>query len=240
MTIAGALAAAPAGIFAQDEPAKDEPANEEKKKRNRKDKDMKKEKEPKEFVPLFNGKDLTGWANVGAADGTWKVEDSKLVVEKAHGGWLRTEKEYANFILKLEFNLTPGGNSGVFLRAPLEGNAAYEGMEIQVLDHFHEMYQKPGAAIHPGQYTGSIYDLVPSADPKAIKPAGEWNSYVITCRGDKIKVQLNDVKLVDANLADHQAAIEKHPGIGRKTGYLGLQSHDSRVEFRNIMICELK
>lgn len=237
ISVAGALVAAPASLFAADEAA---PEEGKKKKRKRNGMKDDKNEAAAEFVPLFNGKDLTGWAGVDAQEGTWKVEDGKLVVEKGHGGWLRTEREYRNFVLKLEFNLTPGGNSGVFLRAPLAGNSAYEGLEIQVLDHFHEMYHKPGAEIRDVQYTGSIYDLVPSADPKAIKPAGEWNSYVITHRGDKIKVELNGVLVADANLADYQKDIAKHPGVGRKEGYIGLQSHDSRVEFRNIMLRELK
>ncbi len=192
-----------------------------------------------EFRPLFNGKDLSGWIPVDCKDGTWKVESGNLIVEKAEGGWLRTDREYKDFTLKLEFNLTPGGNSGVFLRAPLQGNGAFEGLEIQILDHFHEMYQKPGAAIKPEQYTGSIYDLFPGRDPKAIKPAGTWNTYEITHHGDHVKVVLNGVVMNDVNLEEKRDRIAEHPGIGRKEGYIGLQSHGSKVEFRNILIREM-
>lgn len=80
MTMVGALAAAPASLFAADEAA---PEDDKKKKRKRNGMKKGQDETPKEFVPLFNGKDLTGWANVGAADGTWKVEEGKLVVEKA-------------------------------------------------------------------------------------------------------------------------------------------------------------
>jgi len=195
--------------------------------------------EDKDFRPLFNGKDLSGWELVGCKEGTWKVEGGELVVEKAEGGWLSTDREYKNFVIKLEFNLTPGGNSGVFLRSPRTGNPAYDGLEIQILDHFHEMYHKPGQEIHPAQYTGSVYDVVPASNQKAIKSAGEWNSYEITHNGDQIKVVLNGTTIVDTNLEEQHARIKDHPGIGRKQGYIGLQSHGSKVKFRNLSIREL-
>lgn len=188
-----------------------------------------------DFRPLFNGRDLSGWVNQGTADGAWHVEDGVLVIEKAHGGWLRTEREFSNFELRVEFRLSPGGNSGVFLRAPIHGDGAYQGMEIQVLDHFHEMYKD----IQPGQFSGSIYDVVPASDHDALKPAGEWNAYEILCDGPHVKVTINGKVVVDADLAQHADRLEKHPGIGRRSGFIGLQSHGSRVEYRKVEVKEL-
>ncbi len=193
-----------------------------------------------EFKSLFNGRDLTGWVNVGTKEGAWKVEGGNLVVDRAEGGWLRTDREYKNFVIRLDFKLSPSGNSGVFLRAPIQGNSAYEGLEIQILDHFHPDYHKPGAEIRPEQYTGSVYDLVAASDTKVLKPVGEWNSYEITHDGDHIVVVLNGKKIVDTDLSKLHSHIDKHPGLGRKQGYVGLQAHNGRIEFRNLAIRELK
>lgn len=192
------------------------------------------------FSPLFNGKDLTGWVDVGTGAGKWKADNGLLVVEEAEGGWLRTEKEYKNFILQLDYKLPPGGNSGVFLHAPAEGNPAFAGLEIQILDHFHESYQKPGHEIKPAQYTGSVYDVVAAKDQKAIKPAGEWNKYRIRLKDNKIRVTLNGKLLVDADLSQFPDKLKDHPGLTREKGYIGLQSHGSRAEFRNITIKEIE
>lgn len=186
-----------------------------------------------DFRPLFNGRNLTGWVPMTDKPEAWGAKDGVLYVEGGEG-WLRTDREYKNFVLKLDFRLPPGGNSGVFLRAPLKGNGAYEGLEIQVLDHFHEMYKD----IKPWQFCGSVYDLV-AAKQEGLKPAGEWNAYEITHDGDHVKVVLNGVTIVDANLEEHRDKIDKHPGLGRKEGYIGLQAHGSKVEYRNVLIKEL-
>jgi len=106
------------------------------------------------FVPLFNGKDLTGW--VGAVKGYVPQPDGSLCCLR--GGNLYTEKEYSDFILRFEFKLTENANNGVAIRAPLRGNAAYVGMEIQVLDNHGPRYQH----LKPYQYHGSIYGVVPA------------------------------------------------------------------------------
>jgi hypothetical protein len=189
------------------------------------------------FVPLFNGKDLKGWKQIGGKEGVWAAEDGLLVSRSGGGGWLSTDKTYGNFALRLEYRMEPAGNSGVFLRAPHEGNPWIQGMEIQLLDDRHPKYEKMN--LKPSQYTGSIYGVVP---PKksAIKPAGQWNRIEITARGRHITVAVNGTKVVDANLEDYGAAEKEHPGILRKEGYLGLQSHDERIEFRNLEIKRLK
>jgi hypothetical protein len=184
---------------------------------------------PEGFTSLFNGKDLTGWKVMGGKMEVWGAQDGILYVDGKGGGWLMTEKEYGDFELRLEFKVPKKGNSGVALRAPLMGDPAYQGMEIQILDDAN--YQ----GLRPAQHTGSIYDVVPPSKD-VTKPFGEWNTYKITAKGRQITVELNGTTIVDANLDDHKAAFEKHPGLKREKGHLGLQSHDGRVEFRNIYV----
>jgi hypothetical protein len=190
---------------------------------------------PEGFEPLFNGKDLTGWKVHGGKMEAWGAENGIMFTTGVGGGWLLTEKEYGDFELRLEYKVPKGGNSGVGLRAPRQGDVAYSGMEIQILDDPAPEYKD----IRPGQHTGSIYDVVPSSKQPS-KPVGEWNQYHITAKGRQITVELNGQKIVDANLDDYKDHAQKHPGILRPTGCIGLQSHTDRVEFRNIYVKVLK
>ena len=139
------------------------------------------------FVPLFNGKDLTGWA--GSVKG-YVVEDGKLVCKKKGGGQLYTRRDYANFVLRFDFKIEPGGNNGLAIRNPPGGHAAYQGMELQILDDDHKRYAK----LQPYQYHGSIYGVVP-AKRGHLKPAGQWNAQEVTADGTTIKVVLNGVTI---------------------------------------------
>lgn len=190
------------------------------------------------FQPLFNGKDLTGWKVLEGKEKAWSVEEGMIVVSGEGGGWLGTERDYADFVLRLEYRLTPKGNSGVYLRAPEKGHISRVGMEIQILDDDHPDYKK----IAPYQFTGSLYHVVAPSE-KAIKPPGEWNAFEITAKGRKLSIVLNGKKIVDTDLdeclKDPEVAKE-HAGLKRSTGKIGLQSHNGRVEFRNIQIKELK
>jgi hypothetical protein len=191
---------------------------------------------PKGFEPLFNGKDLSGWkVNEGGNQAVWGAENGILFVNGRGGGWLMTEKEYADFELRLEFKLPPRGNSGVALRSPMKGDPAYVGMEIQILDDHWYKEKKNYPGLRPTQLTGAIYDVVPPAKD-ATKPVGEWNQMQITAKGRHITVVLNGTKIVDANLDDYKNRANKHPGLLREKGHLGLQSHDGRVEFRNLYV----
>ena len=192
---------------------------------------------PPGFEPLFNGKDLTGWkVNKGGNMKVWGAEDGILYVQGSGGGWLMTEKEYADFDLQLEYKVPEKGNSGVALRSPMEGNPAYAGMEIQILDDvWHKANYK---GLRPTQLTGSIYDVV-APSKEAIKPVGEWNKMHIIAKGRHVTVELNGTKIVDANLDDHKKRADEHPGLLREKGHLGLQSHDGRVEFRNLYVKSL-
>lgn len=191
------------------------------------------------FEPLFNGRDLTGWKLVRGRGPGYIVEKGVLVCPEDGGGNLFTEKEYANFVLRLDWRLWDGGNNGVGIRAPLEGDAAYVGMEIQVLDEASEKYKK-GAGLKPTQMTGSVYDVF-AAKSGHVKRDGVWNEYQIEARGRRIKVTLNGVVVTDVDLdsVKDPEVLKKHPGLARAKGHIGFLGHGTRVEFRNIRIMEL-
>ena len=203
------------------------------------------------FTPLFNGKDLSGWVygrragNVENRSGKgYQVDNGVLFTTKEDGGNLFTEKEYGDFVLRFEFKLTENANNGIGIRAPLEGDAAYVGIEIQVLDDGGSEYR----TLRPTQYHGSLYDMV-AARRGAQKPVGEWNSEEIAAKGRQITVTLNGIAIVNANLDDvtDEAILGKHRdlskpegsrGIANTRGHIGLLGHGTRVEFRNIRIKE--
>lgn len=189
------------------------------------------------FTPLFDGKSLKGWILVGGRGPGYVVENGLLVCPAEGGGNLFTEKEYANFILRFEFRMEPGGNNGIGIRAPLEGDAAYQGMEIQILDDQHPRYK---GWLKPEQHHGSIYGLIP-ARTGFLRPAGEWNEQEILADGRRIRVTLNGVIIVDANLdiVREPELLKRHPGLLRPSGRIGLLGHGTRVEFRNLRIREL-
>ncbi len=130
------------------------------------------------FQPIFNGTDLSGWT--GATD-DYEVIDKSIVCQPGKGGVLFTEKQYENFIVRLEFNLPPGGNNGLAIRYPGRGQASYDGMcELQVLDDAAEKY----ANLDPRQYHGSVYGMAP-AHRGYLRPAGEWNYQEVTVDGSR-------------------------------------------------------
>jgi hypothetical protein len=192
-------------------------------------------KPPEGFTSIYNGKDLTGWKPTGNAD-AWAAEGESIVCKGGGGGWLLTEKEFGDFEFRCEYKWgKKGGNSGVALRTPAKGDPAYVGMEIQLIDD--EGW--PGK-LADYQHTGSIYDVQP-AKPAANKPIGEWNTVRIVCQGRKVTVEHNGKELVNANLDDYKEKAEKnHSGLKRDKGHVGFQSYNIRVEFRNIVIKELR
>ncbi|MFN7829996.1 MAG: DUF1080 domain-containing protein, partial [Armatimonadota bacterium] len=123
---------------------------------------------------IFDGKTLSGWTLIGKGGRGYVVENGELVCPADGGGNLFTEKEYSDFKFRFEFKLTSGANNGIGLRAPLSGDAAYVGMESQVLDDTAEIYKN----LLPGQYHGSIYKVFP-AKRGFLKPLGEWNKETI-------------------------------------------------------------
>lgn len=189
------------------------------------------------FTPLFDGKSLNGWILVGGHGPGYVVENGLLVCPAEGGGNLFTEREYANFILRFEFRMEPGGNNGIGIRAPLQGDAAYQGIEIQILDDQHPKYK---AWLKPEQHHGSIYGLIP-ARTGFLKPAGEWNEQEILADGRRIRVTLNGVIILDTSLdiVREPELLKRHPGLLRTSGHIGLLGHGTRVEFRNLRIKQL-
>lgn len=191
------------------------------------------------FVPLFNGKDLNGWKVYAGKPESWTAADGLLVCTGAKGGgWLGTRRDYADFVLRLEYRLRPGGNSGVYLRAPETGWISRAGMEIQILDDNDPRYAK----LDFFQYTGSIYHAA-APTRRAGKPAGQWNAMEIRCAGRHVVVTLNGKKVQDADLdwlRREPEVAKEHPGLARTTGRIGLQNHSERVEFRRLRVKELK
>ncbi len=189
------------------------------------------------FVSLFNGKDLGNWVG-NKTD--YSAEEGCIIVNPKDGnhGNLYTEKEYSNFVFRFEFLLTPGANNGLGIHAPLTGDAAYVGKELQILDNTAPIY----AHLQPYQYHGSVYGIIP-AKRGFLKPVGEWNFEQVEVRGDNIKITLNGSVIVDGNVKeatrngtpDHK----DHPGLERHTGHIGFLGHGSVVKFRNIRIKEL-
>lgn len=171
------------------------------------------------FVSLFDGKTLDGWK--GDTKG-YVAEDGVLVCKKEGGGNLSTVKDFGDFIFRFEFKLEPGGNNGVSVR----------GHEIQILDDYAPGHKN----LKPCQYHGSIYCKVP-ATRGATKPAGEWNTEEIMCKGSQWKVTVNGTVIVDVDLAT-VAGLE---ALARRTrGPLGFLGHGTRVEFRNLRLKELE
>ena len=178
------------------------------------------------FELLFNGTDLTGWEEVQGKPGTFAVHEGVLagVKKQETAYWLSTRDQYGDFELRLEYRVRPGGNSGVFIRAPREGRTSQKGMEIQIYDEGPDK-RTPGV-----QSTGSIYGVVPPRKLVA-RPPGEWNELWILCDGDRVRITLNGEVVNDARMSDFDA-LKDRP----RRGYIGLSAHTERVEFRQVRL----
>lgn len=189
------------------------------------------------FKVLFDGTNLFEWVG-NKTD--YFIQNGELVVDPKKGGKgnLYTKDEYSDFDFRFEFQLTPGANNGLGIRTPMEGDAAYVGTEIQILDNDADIYKD----LHDYQYHGSAYGIIP-AKRGFLKPIGEWNYEEVRVQGSKIKVTLNGTVILDGDLAeaskngtvDHK----EHPGLSRTTGHLGFLGHGSELKFRNIRIKDL-
>ena len=193
------------------------------------------EQEIKEgFSLLFDGTNINEWTGNKAG---YLMQEGALVVspENGSGGNLYTNEEYSDFIYRFDFQLTPGANNGIGIHAPLEGDAAFLGMEVQVLDSEHPKY----AEIQPYQYHGSIYGVM-AAKRGYLKPTGEWNDEEIMVKGTKIKVTLNGNVIIDGDyaLASKNGTIDhkEHPGLLNKTGHIGFLGHGDIVRYKNMRI----
>jgi hypothetical protein len=187
------------------------------------------------YRSLFNGRDLTGWEGATTdAAACWKVDEGLLVCTGEKGPWLRSLEEFGDFNLRLEYKLKPGGNSGVYVRVPQNGNhhtkdrpaGTPAGVEIQLLDDAAERYK----TLKDYQYTGSVYAIA-AAEKRVCKPAGQWNTIEINCLGPDYRMTHNGEVILTATASEF-------PELKNRLlkGYLGLQNHSEEVWFRNLRI----
>jgi hypothetical protein len=199
-----------------------------------------------QFRDLFNGKDLTGWVNVNTEPGTWSVRDGLLICTGKPIGVMRTEKQYENFVLHIEWmHLQAGGNSGVFVwsdPAPAPGRNLPKGCEVQMLElEWPQLNrEKDGTPRHQGYVSGELFGAngltVTPDNPRGsrsmsfemrCKPKGEWNTYDVVCVDGVIKLAING-KFVNGI-----------SNASQRKGYLCLESEGAPIHFRNIKIMEL-
>lgn len=200
------------------------------------------------FEMLFDGTSLKKWTGDTT---TYIIRDGCITVNEAHwGNNIYTADEFGNFVLRFEFALDrPGVNNGVGIRTPMNVDAAFHGMEIQILDHDDPMY----ADIEPYQVHGSVYGVIPA---KRVKfKHGEWNTEEIRAEGDHITVTVNGKVILDGNIREacqghavgdpgeqgnhYMIDHRNHPGLFNKRGHIGFLGHGDGIRFRNVRILDL-
>ena len=178
---------------------------------------------------MFNGQDLSGWQGAGQdAKQCWKVDDGLLVCTGDKGPWLRSDKQFKDFNLRFSYRLRDGGNSGVYVRVPEDGNhhGAGAGVEVQILDDHAERYRE----LKPWQYCGSVYKIAASGKQTG-RAAGTWNTMEINCTGYHYQVRHNGTLIVNATLDEFPELMER-----RLEGFLGFQNHSEEVWFRDVRV----
>ena len=196
------------------------------------------------WVDLFNGKDLTGWVDVNTSPATWSVKDGLLICKGKPIGVMRSEKQYENFLLHVEWrHMEPGGNSGIFAWSDAKpfGNRLPKGLEIQMLEldwvklHTRNGKAPPIAYVHGELFGAGGLKAVPD-NPRGkrskslenrCKGKGQWNVYDVVCVDGVVKLSVNG-KFV--NGISH---------VQYKKGYLCLESEGAEIHFRNLKIMEL-
>ena len=186
------------------------------------------------FESVFNGKDFSGWK--GPVD-NYQVVDGSFVCKEGSGGSIYTAATYADFVARLEIQLPSGGNNGLAIRFPGEGDPAYAGMcEVQVLDNTAEKW----ANLDPRQYHGSAYGMV-AAHRGYLRPVGQWNFEEVTVKGSTVRVELNGTVILDTDLSQVTEYMKDHPHPGKDLteGHFGFAGHRDPVRFRNVTIKRL-
>jgi hypothetical protein len=178
------------------------------------------------FVPLFDGRTLRGWTTLSDSWQSFSVESGVIACDgSSPNSYLRTVRRYSDFVLRLDAKIGPGGNSGIFIRAPLWGRSSRIGFELQIEGKPSPRPTRDSA--------GAIYDvLAPKVD--AMLPPGEWNSYEITCRGPHVRILVNNQLVQDFSMDDVPALKDR-----LREGVIGLQDHSDKVWFRKIRMKEL-
>ena len=193
------------------------------------------------FTPLFDGKTLNGWEAYTEPGENVSIEDSDFIVRnseiyclgKEHSYWLKAPGVFGDFILRLEYKVAKGSNSGIFLRVPGKEWPAYQGFEVQVLDD----YGQPPTA----QTSGAVYDVLTPMRNMS-RPPGEWNDVEITLRGLNIVVVWNGFKIIDTDFSQLTEPIGKWKMAYKDiplSGGFGVQNHGGEVWYRNIQIKKL-
>ena len=200
---------------------------------------LSKQEEKEGFEMLFDGTNMHKWTG-NTAD--YVTEDGNIVIypSQTYGGNLYTKDEFSDFVFRFRFQLTPGANNGLGIRTPMEGDAAYEGMELQILDNDAPMYEN----LQVYQYHGSVYGVIP-AKRGFLKPTGEWNYQEVVAKGDNIKVTLNGTVILDGNIREaskENGPVDQklHPGLLNEKGHIGFLGHGSVVKFKEIRIKRIK
>jgi hypothetical protein len=192
------------------------------------------EKSGSSWSSIFDRKSLIGWR--GPVD-DYVVEDGAIKCLPEKGGTIYFDRNLTDFRARFEFQLPPGGNNGVAVRYPGEGNTAYDGMcELQVIDNTAPEY----ARLDERQYHGSAYGMVP-AHRGYLREVGEWNFQEITVKGSRIRVELNGTVILDEDLSEISEYMgdRPHPGKDRTSGFFGFAGHNDPVKYRNIFLQEL-
>jgi len=198
------------------------------------------ESEPLAFRPLFNGKDLTGWVDVNTSEETWKVKDGVLICSGHPIGVMRTDRQYENFILEIEWkHMEAGGNSGIFVWSegtPFGDNPLTKAIEVQMLElEWAVQNNRTDAYVHGELFPTMDLTAIPDNPrgprskslEKRCKGKGEWNKYVVVCVDGTVKLSVNG-KFVNGLR-----------NAGYKKGYLCLEAEGAEIHFRNIRIMEL-
>ncbi len=184
------------------------------------------------FAPLFNGVDLDNWVNVNCAPETWSVRDQMIVCSGFPTGVLRTENQYENFILELEWrHMKEGGNAGLFVHSgalPVMGKPFTRAIECQIMDgNQGDVFAIQGATLTPDNSDLAKPWMRSYPRYEMVNPAGEWNFYRIECRDGLISLAVNG-KVVTTGFH-----------LNPRKGYICLESEGSEIYFRNIRIKEL-
>jgi hypothetical protein len=186
------------------------------------------------FTTIFNGKDMTGWG--GPVD-NYEIVDGAIGCKAGKGGTVYWNENLDDFVVRVEFKVPPGGNNGLAIRYPGQGDTAYVGMcELQVLDNTAEKYSK----LDPRQYHGSVYGMA-AAHRGYLRAPGEWNYQEVTVQGSTIRVELNGAVITSADVSKITEFMggRPHPGMNRTEGFFGFAGHGDAVQFRNVRLKKL-
>jgi hypothetical protein len=196
------------------------------------------------WLLLFDGKTLDGWITSDQQQSQRPVEQGSINPHKCGAYMMIHEKKWENFVLQLDFKISPGCNSGIFFRTfslePRPGkDVGFNGLEIAVDD-------TTGAGYHD---TGAIYDLVKPSENR-MKPAGEWNRLELRCKGNDIRVAINGTTVARMDCGEFSEPFLRPDGTRHKfdiaysdhphSGYIGLQDHGADCWYKNIKLRVLK